>query len=105
MPVRQYNIAIAVNDGSTSEATAPSDALRPADPPDHDLVATLFDLGRQVTGVLDLDNLLQQIPRLIGRLIAFEAFAVYLLDERRGELRTAYTVGYPPGNETMTLKP
>ena len=28
-----------------------------------------------------------QIPRLIGRLISFDAFAVYLLDERRGELR------------------
>ena len=52
------------------------------------LVTTLFDLGRQVTSVLDLDELLQQIPRLIGRLIPFEAFAVYLLDERRGELQS-----------------
>ena len=60
-----------------------------------EVVTTLFDLGRQVTGVLDFDDLLQQIPRLIARLIHFEAFAVYLLDERRGELRTAYTVGYP----------
>ena len=33
------------------------------------------------------DELLKKIPRLIGRLIAFEAFAVYLLDERRGELK------------------
>jgi sigma-B regulation protein RsbU (phosphoserine phosphatase) len=40
-------------------------------------------------------------------LIAFEAFAVYLLDERRGELRTAYTIGYPigpDGSEPMKLK-
>ena len=44
---------------------------------------------------LDLDDLLQQIPRLIARLIKFEAFAVYLLDERRGEIRSAYLVGYP----------
>ena len=61
----------------------------------HELVTTLFDLGRQITAVLDFDELLQQIPRLIGRLISFEAFAVYLLDEKRGELRAAYAIGYP----------
>ena len=64
-------------------------------PHEYELVTTLFDLGRRVTSVLDIDELLRQIPRLIGRLISFEAFAVYLLDERRGELRSAYTVGYP----------
>ena len=65
-------------------------------PPEHELVTTLFDLGRQVTAVLDFHELLQRIPLLIGRLIAFEAFAVYLLDEKgRGALRRAYSVGYP----------
>src|SRR6478672_6983807 len=70
----------------------------------QELVATLFDLGRQVTSVLDFDDLLRQIPRLIGRLIAFEAFAVYLLDERRGELRSAYSVGYPDPGKPVRLK-
>ena len=72
---------------------------------EHELVTTLFDLGRQVTSVLDIDELLRQIPRLIGRLIPFEAFAVYLLDERRGELRSAYTVGYPQTGEPVRLRP
>jgi sigma-B regulation protein RsbU (phosphoserine phosphatase) len=58
-------------------------------------LATLFDLGRQITSVLDLDELLHQIPVLIARLIDFDAFAVYLLDRRRGELTIAYAVGYP----------
>ncbi len=71
---------------------------------EHELVTTLFDLGRQVTGVLDLDELLQKIPKLIRRLISFEAFAVYLLDERRGELRGAYSIGYPEGGRTLRLK-
>ncbi|MGH9314319.1 MAG: hypothetical protein ACRD09_10480, partial [Vicinamibacterales bacterium] len=62
---------------------------------EQEIVATLFDLGRQVTSVLDLDELLRQIPQLIARLIPFQAFAVYLLDSRRGELRVAYSVGYP----------
>ncbi|MGH9370630.1 MAG: SpoIIE family protein phosphatase, partial [Vicinamibacterales bacterium] len=76
-----------------------------SDPKEHELVTTLFDLGRQVTAVLDFDELLRQIPRLIGRLISFEAFGVYLLDERRGELRSAYTVGYPSTGEPVRLKP
>jgi len=56
---------------------------------------TLFALGREVTSVLNLDDLLQRIPELIGRLIKFQAFAVYLLDPARQELRIAYSVGYP----------
>ncbi len=71
---------------------------------DHELVATLFDLGREITGVLDLEELLHKIPLLIRRLIPFEAFAVYLLDERRGELRIAYAVGYPVGGAPQRLK-
>ena len=71
----------------------------------QELVTTLFDLGRQVTSVLDFDDLLRQIPRLIGRLISFEAFAVYLLDERRSELRVAYAVGYPPVERPIRLRP
>jgi sigma-B regulation protein RsbU (phosphoserine phosphatase) len=72
---------------------------------ERDLVETLFDLGRQVTAVLDFEDLLQKIPLLIRRLIPFEAFAVYLLDERRGELRIAYAVGYPVGDAPQRLRP
>jgi sigma-B regulation protein RsbU (phosphoserine phosphatase) len=59
------------------------------------LLLTLFELGREVTSVLDLSELLEKIPQLIARLSQFQAFAVYLLDEKREELRIAYSVGYP----------
>ncbi len=65
-------------------------------PTDQQLLTTLFDLGRQVTSVLDLDELLQHIPQLISRLTDYQAFAVYLIDEKRGDLFIAYAVGYPP---------
>ena len=68
------------------------------------MLTTLFDLGRQVTAVLDLDELLAQIPKLIARLIEFDAFSVYLLDERRGEMRGAYFVGYPARDEPLRMK-
>jgi sigma-B regulation protein RsbU (phosphoserine phosphatase) len=63
---------------------------------DHELLSTLFDLGRQVTSVLDTEELLQKLPDLIGRLITFQAFAVFLLDEKRNELKVGYAVGYAP---------
>jgi sigma-B regulation protein RsbU (phosphoserine phosphatase) len=85
------------SDYATAERAASPDA-------EHELVTTLFDLGRQVTAVLDHDELLHQIPRLIGRLISFEAFAVYLLDERRGELSVAYSVGYPERERPLRLR-
>ena len=56
---------------------------------------TLFALGREVTSVLDLDELLQKIPELIASLTNFQAFAVYLLDPVRDDLSIAYSVGYP----------
>jgi sigma-B regulation protein RsbU (phosphoserine phosphatase) len=62
---------------------------------DQELVATLFELGREVSAVLDLDELLQRIPRLIARLTPFTVFSVYLLDDRRQDLRIAYAEGYP----------
>jgi len=71
---------------------------------EQETLTTLFDLGRQVTAVLDFEELLAQIPKLIARLIEFDAFAVYLLDERRGEMLTAYAVGYPDSVAPLPLK-
>ena len=68
----------------------------PAAPPHiREFVTTLFELGREITSVLNLDELLQKIPLLIARITKFQAFAVYLLDPRGEELSIAYAVGYP----------
>jgi phosphoserine phosphatase RsbU/P len=64
-------------------------------PTDTELLSTLFELGREVTSVLDLEELLAKIPQLIAKLTRFSAFSVYLLDEKRQDLRIAYSVGYP----------
>ena len=44
---------------------------------------------------MDFDELLARIPELIGRLIPFDAFAVYLFDSKRDRLTIGYAVGYP----------
>jgi len=69
--------------------------VQPRPPSDTELLSTLFELGREVTAVLDLEELLAKIPQLIARLTRFNAFSVYLLDEARQELRIAYATGYP----------
>jgi sigma-B regulation protein RsbU (phosphoserine phosphatase) len=70
----------------------------------HEVVITLFELGREVTSVLDLHELLHKLPQLIARLINFQAFAVYLLDPVRQELSIAYSVGYPEEAGAWKLK-
>jgi sigma-B regulation protein RsbU (phosphoserine phosphatase) len=79
----------------------PDDPPRAAPPvraSERDQLEALFELGRGVTSVLDLGELLPRIPALLSRLIRFDAFAVYLLDEKRRELRMAYALGYPAGS-------
>jgi phosphoserine phosphatase RsbU/P len=73
---------------------------------ERDVLLTLFDLGREVASVIDPKELLPKIPELISRLIKFDAFAVYLLDEKRGELRIGYATGYPdlPGFKLKTTE-
>jgi len=78
---------------TTLPTSADSDSAR-------ETVRTLFELGREVTAVLDLDELLEKLPHLIARLTKFKAFAVYLLDERRHDLTVAYAVGYPHDRAT-----
>ncbi|PYR28194.1 MAG: serine/threonine protein phosphatase [Acidobacteria bacterium] len=77
-----------MTDLSTTSVTGSPTSLSEA-------LTTLVALGREVTSVLDLDELLHKIPELIARLTKFQAFAVYLLDPQRGELTIAYSVGYP----------
>ncbi|MEX2272287.1 MAG: GAF domain-containing protein [Vicinamibacterales bacterium] len=71
---------------------------------EHEVLLTLFDLGRQVTSVLELEELLPKIPELIARLIPFDAFGVYLYDERREELRLGHALGYPDRDAGFRLK-
>jgi phosphoserine phosphatase RsbU/P len=71
---------------------------------DRQLLTTLFALGREVASVLDLEELYRKLPGLIYRVSDFHAFAVYLLDERHGDLHIVYAEGYPPDKMRMRLK-
>src|SRR3954471_20643486 len=92
-PVSEALMSDSVPTPSNTDLLKPQAAVRA--PTDTELLSTLFDLGREVMSVLDLEELLAKIPQLIARLTRFSAFSVYLLDEKRQELRIAYSVGYP----------
>ncbi len=93
-----------MHSSSPEHPESPAEMTLPR-PSDAQLLKTLFDLGRQVTAVLNLDELLQRIPQMISRLTEFTAFAAYLVDQRRGELYIAYSVGYPEEKaKTVRLK-
>ena len=49
-----------------------------------------------MSSFLDVNELLGRIPGLIARLTSFTVFSVYMLDERRQDLRIAFAQGYPP---------
>jgi sigma-B regulation protein RsbU (phosphoserine phosphatase) len=70
---------------------------------DRQLLTTLFALGREVASVLDLDELLSKLPDLIARITDFHAFAIYLLDNARGDLYIGCSKGYPPERASMRL--
>src|SRR5262245_5005572 len=83
---------------------APSSSPQTSAQSERDVLLTLFDLGRQVASVIEFDELLQRIPELISRLMPFDAFAVYLLDQKREELRIGYSVGYPEDASGFRLR-
>ena len=62
---------------------------------ERDIILTLFDLGRKVISVLDLTELLPRIPELVLRLVPYDAFGIYFVNEKRQRLKLAHAVGYP----------
>src|SRR5438477_203213 len=58
-------------------------------------VATLVEINHEITSILDLDQLLQKIAELTNRIVPYEIFAIFLLDEKKQELYHRFSIGYP----------
>ena len=83
----------------------PTDATQPTPTGNEsDIVRTLFDLGRRIVSVIDVDELLPKIPELVARLVPFDAFAVYFFKDKRDELTIGYAVGYPADAGAHTMR-
>jgi sigma-B regulation protein RsbU (phosphoserine phosphatase) len=60
------------------------------------LLSTLIEINREITSILDLDELLQKIAELTNRIVPYEIFAIFLLDEKKEELYLRFAIGHPP---------
>src|SRR2546428_8372596 len=59
-------------------------------------VSTLVEINHEITSILDLDELLQKIAELTNRIVAFEVFAIFLVDYEKQELYLRFAIGHPP---------
>jgi phosphoserine phosphatase RsbU/P len=74
---------------------------------ERDIILTLFELGRKVISVLDIAELLPRIPELVRRLVPYDAFGIYFVNDKRQRLKLAHAVGYPDvvaGHEMLTTE-
>jgi sigma-B regulation protein RsbU (phosphoserine phosphatase) len=67
------------------------------------LLATLYEIGKETASILDLDALLQRVAELAKRVVDYEMFGIFLLDEDRQELVLRQAVNFGPGKEKSRL--
>ena len=60
------------------------------------LVSTLVEINQQITSILDLDELLNKIAELTNRIVPYEIFAIFLVDDDKQELYLRFAIGHPP---------
>ena len=67
------------------------------------LLATLYEIGKETSSILDLDALLQRLAEIVKRVIDYEMFGILLLDEEREELVLRKAVNFGAGKERTRL--
>jgi sigma-B regulation protein RsbU (phosphoserine phosphatase) len=67
------------------------------------LLATLYEIGKETASILDLNELLHRVAELAKRVVDYEMFGIFLLDEDRQELVLRQAVNFGPGKERSRL--
>jgi sigma-B regulation protein RsbU (phosphoserine phosphatase) len=68
------------------------------------LLATLYDIGKETASILDLDQLLHRVVDVVKRVIDYEMFGIYLMDDERRELVLRKAVSYGSILEKTALR-
>src|SRR5947207_1578275 len=74
----------------------PESATTVISPEARQFVSTLVEINHEITSILDLDELLQKIAELTNRIIPYEIFAIFLVDDEKQELFLRFAIGHPP---------
>ena len=59
-------------------------------------VSTLVEINHEITSILDLDELLKKIAELTHRIVPYEIFAIFLVDDEKQELYLRFAIGHEP---------
>jgi sigma-B regulation protein RsbU (phosphoserine phosphatase) len=61
---------------------------------DPNFLTTLVEINHDITSILDLDQLLHKIAELTNRIIPYQIFAIFLVDETRQNLYYRFGIGH-----------
>src|SRR5262245_62613990 len=59
------------------------------------LLSTLIEINHEITSILNLDELLNKIAELTNRIVPYEIFAIFLVDDEKQELFLRFAIGHP----------
>jgi phosphoserine phosphatase RsbU/P len=62
---------------------------------DRRLLSTLIEINHEITSILNLDELLNKIAELTNRIVPYEIFAIFLVDDEKQELFLRFAIGHP----------
>ncbi len=74
----------------------PDSAAAAVGPEASRFVATLVEINHEITSILDLDELLKEIAELTNRIVPYEIFAIFLVDDEKQDLYLRFAIGHPP---------
>src|ERR1700688_1117988 len=63
---------------------------------DAKFLTTLIEINHEITSILDLDQLLRKIAELTQRIVPYQIFAIFLMDEEHKDLFFRFSVGHSP---------
>src|SRR5262245_57897803 len=61
---------------------------------DPNFLTTLVEINHDITSILDLDELLKKIAELTNRIIPYQIFAIFLVDEAKHDLYYRFGIGH-----------
>jgi sigma-B regulation protein RsbU (phosphoserine phosphatase) len=67
------------------------------------LLATLYEIGKETASILELGPLLHRVAEIVKRIIDYDVFGIFLLEEATGELVLAESVRFGRGNERRRI--
>lgn len=61
---------------------------------DAKLLTTLIEINHEITSILDLDQLLRKIAELTQRIVPYQIFAIFLVDDAKQDLYYRFAIGH-----------